>query len=202
MISLRTTSLLTLPALLAAFALGLTAPQATAGTPAELKRLQRIYASELHKIDSKYATRKGSFGPAYLKRLDELRATLQSVEGDLDGVEATQKEKRRFTAACKAKPDPFEPTPGMPGSAVVESPASLRQLQLTYMQWYAKASDERKEQTDKLNVTYLAKLEELQRELTRGDRIPDAREVKSEAERVRNGVFTSPGVSDTNATVP
>jgi hypothetical protein len=155
--------------------------------PAEAARLGDLYRAGVVRLAAQYKEAVKALPGAYLARLTALQKELQE-SGDLEGYLAADKEVKRFSAAIRGEADPFEKVPEMPESAVVAAPEKLRALQTQYLKVFQERADRRRKQIEDLATAYIAKLEDLQKELTRGSHIQDAFAVKQEVDRLRKAV--------------
>lgn len=151
--------------------------------PPEMAEPARLFRRQVDEIGARYREAVRSFPAQYTNELRVLLLRFQQ-DGNLDGVLAVAREQKRFSEAMRAERDPFELTPEMPPEAIVATPPELRQLQMQYVQRFKDAAAARQRGIQELTAKYLARLEPLQRELTRAGRIREAVAVKSEADRL------------------
>lgn len=180
--------LLLIAGLLCLFAPATALRAADDALPPEASELSRLYRERVGEITTRYRETVQGLPRQFEQDLVALLARFQK-SGDLDGVLATAKEQKRFSEAMRQEDrDPFELTPEMPAAAVVAQPAELRILQEQYLQKFKDAATVRQKDIGEVTSKYLARLDAIQRDLTRANRIRDAVAVKREADRLNKGV--------------
>lgn len=155
--------------------------------PAEALKLGDLFRGETIKIVQQYNDAIRNLPALQQTQLLALQKKLQEG-GDLDGYLAVAAELKRFTAALKAEPDPFERIPEMPESTLVTKPESLRAIQDQYIKAHKDKLDIRDKREEDMTRSYITQLENVKTDLTIKGRIVDAISVKKEVERIRKGL--------------
>ncbi len=156
--------------------------------PPEMAEMAGRYRGVLAEQELIYQKTVAQQPQLYMADIQSLAERLQKA-GDLDGFLAADKELKRFLKAMAAgERDPFELTPEMPASAIVKEEGELRDRQNLYLQRFADADETRQKKISDLTTKYLARLKELQKELTIKNRIDDALAVKSEADEIQKAL--------------
>lgn len=169
-------------ALCASFALALAVPAAAQnGTHPEVVQALAVFDAECAKIQNQHEELVAAPPRHYTNQLAAVRRKLQDA-GDLEGILAIRDEMDRFIKAITGDADPFEPVPEMPESALVKTPAVLRQLQDAYLKSRVDQAELRNKQIADLTARLTARLDAIIRDLTIRNRISDAVLVKKEAD--------------------
>ena len=169
-------------ALCALFALALAVPAAAQnGTHPEVVQALAVFDAECAKIQNQHEELVAAPPRHYTNQLAAVRRKLQDA-GDLEGILAIRDEMDRFIKAITGDADPFEPVPEMPESALVKTPAVLRQLQDAYLKSRGDQAELRNKQIADLTARLTARLDAIIRDLTIRNRISDAVLVKKEAD--------------------
>lgn len=155
--------------------------------PPEMAELGQAFRVRAQELNTAYRSSVEMLPRQYEANVAALRERSQK-NGDLDGVLAAHRELERYKAAMAAERDPFEETPEMPATAIVESPAELKQLQQQYVAHFKESAATRMRGIRDLTVKYIANLQKIQADLTRAGRIAEAVTVKSEADRLQQGL--------------
>ena len=176
--------------LLPIVAAAMAAAQAVAqepGEPAELADMKAAFNRLLGEQAALYRKTTANQPEVYEEDLRLLCERLQKG-GDLDGFLAADKELKRFRKAMGEERDPFEANPEMPASALVAAPAELRALQDRYLKSFRDAAAARQKNISDITAQYLARLRELQKDLTIRNRIDDALAVRTEVDRIQKAL--------------
>jgi hypothetical protein len=177
--------------LFVAFALALTVPAAAQNaTPPEVAQALAVFDAECAKIQSLHEETVAGSPRVYTNQLMVIRRKLQDA-GDLEGVLAVMQESERFIAAIKGEADPFELVPEMPESALVKTPATLRQLQDSYLKNKSDQAELRNKQFTDLAGRLIGRLDVITRDLTIRNRIAEAVLVKKEGDYWRKMIADS-----------
>ena len=155
--------------------------------PAEAVKLSDLFRVETGKIVQQYNDVIRNLPASQQTQLQALQKKLQEG-GDLDGYLAVAAEIKRFSAALKTEPDPFEKIPEMPESALVTKPEALRALQDLYIKAHKDKLDIRDKREEDMTRSFITQLENVKTDLTIKGRITDAISVKKEVERIRKGL--------------
>ena len=169
--------------------------------PGEAVKLGEIFHGEVVRIAQLHVDSVKTLPAIQQAQLLALQKKLQE-SGDLDGYLAIIKERKRFTEALKAEPDPFEKIPELPDSALVEKPDVLRALQDQYIKAHKDKLDLRNKRVEDLTRTYLTQLDNLKTDLTIKGRIKEAVIVKKEIERIKKGLEDKTFVPQALSAVP
>jgi len=153
--------------------LGGTVAAAAEEEPALLRTYRDTYETELAKIEKDVAEGTKAIPANYKRSLETLGARLQK-SADLDGLLAVRTESERFG---KEK--------DVPETALVEAPAALRELQEGYRSARERVEVDKARRIVDLTDKYLAALQRMQDELTRGGKIEEAVTVKEAAKTAR-----------------
>ena len=155
--------------------------------PSEAIKLDELFRGEVTKLSQQYTEAIKNLPSLLQEQLAALQKKLQD-EGDLDGYLLVKAEIKRLTQALKGESDPFEKIPELPDSALVEKPASLRDLQDKYIKAHKTKSDVRDKKVEDLARNYVQQMECLRTTLTKEGRIPDAIAVNEEIKRIKKGL--------------
>jgi len=138
----------------------------------KLEEYRAIYDRSLKEINNTHLSQIVDAPVAYGKSLDALIESARK-RGQLEELLALREEKVRF-----------EDSRNVPESPGANLPESARRLHAAYSKALAAAEAKRASRVAVLTRSYLARLEVLKRELTAGNDIPSALEVKEEIERL------------------
>jgi len=145
--------------------------------PPELTTLQQQYDKLLvERVTGIYDADVAKLNTGYLAGLDRAAATAQSA-GELDTVLALTAEKKRLEAK--------QPVPATDDAG---TPAALKNLRTIYRTSLAKLDEQRTANHTALLTPYATRLQQIEADLTKAGRIPDAVAVKT----YREGLETNP----------
>ncbi len=143
-----------------------------AASERSLESLQKIWTSEIARIDAEYSSRTKAWPTSYTRELHALRTRMQQ-SGDLDGYVVVNDELERFLRGNSLSEED-----------ITESISALNAIQQRYLKIYQELTTEKSEDILILKGLYFRHLRSLQVELTKAARIPDAMKVRSEIERI------------------
>ena len=174
--------------LFAALAIALAVPaSAQNAPPPEVAQALAVFDAECAKIQSQHEETGAGSPRVYTNQLAALRRKLQDV-GDLEGILVVMQESERFITVIAGDADPFERVPEMPESALVKTPAALRQLQDAYLKNKSDQAELCNKQITDLAGRLIGRLDAITKELTIRNRIPDAVLVKKETDYWRKAM--------------
>ncbi|OVE74493.1 hypothetical protein BVX94_00160, partial [bacterium B17] len=140
----------------------------SAKPPAQLAEIQKIYKSQLEKINKEYDKTVKEAPLKYNQNLTALEKTLQS-KGDLQGIMAVRKERDRFSLSKEVTDE-----------LLVTTPKPLKKLQQQYMASEIDADINKTEEINKLTEAYLKRLEKVKKSLTVKGNIDEALLIQAE----------------------
>ncbi|MFN0080836.1 MAG: hypothetical protein ACKVY0_30580 [Prosthecobacter sp.] len=154
----------------------------TAPLPAELTTLQQQYDKLLvERVTGIYDADVAKLNTGYLAGLDRAAATAQSA-GELDTVLAIQEEKKLIAAK--------QP---LPATDDAKTPEALKNLRTIFRTSLTKLDEQRTTNHTALLTPYATRLKQIEADLTKAGRIPDAVAVKT----YREGLGGKSGTDDT-----
>lgn len=141
----------------------------------ELSRIQGVYATALVAIDVKYQALLTNVPTQYFQGLDKLEKGYQQ-KGEFKSVMAIRVERDKvnsefITVSSDSDTDPKE----------------LKDLKVKVRVLPSQISEQKSKEQEALAATYFARLEELQRDLTKAGRITHAAAVQAELDRIKEG---------------
>lgn len=157
-------------------------PSPSAGLPAELAMLDEQFRQlQQERVTKPFETGLEDLNKYYLGGIDRAIAAEKSAER-LDGILALEAEQRAVADASAAKAAGSQSASGQ--SAVPESddektPAGLKSLRSTYRAQFAKLVADRAANLKKLTDPLDKRLAMLETELTKANRVPDAKAVRA-----------------------
>lgn len=164
-------------------------PEATADAARypEIQKALSILSDEIARLDGVLQEAGKRLQAGYRGQLAGLRRAMQA-EGNLDGILAVDKEIQRFNSAVEDGGDEFDPVPEMPDNALVETPLQVRAAQDAYVRQRNGSQATRQNALDTLTRRFVARLDEFQREYTKGGKIPEALAVRALAGQFREAL--------------
>lgn len=144
----------------------------SAASQDRLTMLKAVWERELTRIHNESATQAISWPSEYANLLNQLRARMQG-SGNLDGWVVVDKELKRFTS--KKTISEID---------IVKTPSALKEVQEKYLAISSGLQQEANEDIINLKELYFHHLLNLQTELTKQGKIPEALKVKTEIQRV------------------
>jgi hypothetical protein len=150
-------------------------PVLAAGSAVDQSR--QIYEQKLLALEDDFYSKMLSLPKKYMISLTTLE-NRHKKGGNLDAVVACTNEAARFTTAKDVSVDD-----------VVDSPASLRELQIKYLFHSITCRTQNHEDTIAVTRAYLGLLSKLEKDLTRKNNIRDAMAVRKERERTEKSTL-------------
>ncbi len=135
--------------------------------PSEAEPLEKEYQAALRSLDTERSQQQQTLATGYLQALQRQRDAYQA-EGDLDGILATDAERKRFEASSAA-----------PSAAELSSFDAVRTLQTQLAQALNSIEQQQREKRQGLGATYMQQLEGLVTQLTQESKIEEAIAVRS-----------------------
>ena len=132
------------------------------GQTNELAEMRASYRNGLAKVEDNHLVSLMNLQGDYTNRLNAME-TAMTARGNLEGVLAVRAEKSRFAESKTA-----------PERAVARKPAELKALQEEYIAITARLALAAKREAARISQAYVARLEELQKNFTKSNRIEDA----------------------------